>query len=53
MYYEYISSNNLYIFQLLFCLPQLSYGFLENIFPYIVPYALPLAQIALTGKLPQ
>jgi len=36
---------------LLFCLPHLSKTFFERVFPYIVPTVLPLAQIALTGKI--
>ena len=35
---------------LLFCLPHLSNTYHSTVFPYIVPYALPLAQIAQTGK---
>ena len=35
---------------LLFCFSHLSIYYYYNIFPYIVPYVLPLAQIALTGK---
>ena len=35
---------------LLFCFSHLSIYYYDNIFPYIVPYILPLAQIALTGK---
>ena len=35
---------------LLFCLPQLSDAYFTDVFPYIVPTVLPLAQIALTGK---
>ena len=39
------------IFNLLvFCFPHLSIYYYDNIFPYAVPYILPLAQIALTGK---
>ena len=36
---------------LLFCFSHLSIYYYDNIFPYIVPYILPLAQIALTGKI--
>ena len=35
---------------LLFCFSHLSDYYYDNIFPYIVPHILPLAQIALTGK---
>ena len=36
---------------LLFSMPHLSDNFMRFVFPYIVPYVLPLAQIALTGQL--
>lgn len=36
---------------MLFCLPHISTAYFDNVFPYIVPYILPLAQIALTGNL--
>ena len=36
---------------MLFCLPHISDGYMDIVFPYIVPYILPLAQIALTGML--
>ena len=35
---------------LLFCFSHLSDYYIDNVFPYIVPHVLPLAQIALTGK---
>ena len=35
---------------LLFSLPQLSEDFFFDVFPYIVPTVLPMAQIALTGE---
>ena len=35
---------------LIFSFSHLSIYYYDNIFPYIVPYILPLAQIALTGK---
>ena len=35
---------------LLFSMPHLSDSFMRFVFPYIVPYVLPLAQIALTGQ---
>ena len=36
---------------MLFCLPHISASYFDSVFPYIVPYILPMAQIALTGKL--
>ena len=35
---------------LLFSLPHLCLSYQQHVFPYIVPYVLPLAQIAQTGK---
>ncbi len=35
---------------LLFCLPHLSRDYFTDVFPYIVPTVLPMAQIALTGE---
>jgi hypothetical protein len=36
---------------LVFCLPVLSNEYKDGVAPYIIPYILPMAQIALTGTL--
>ena len=35
---------------LVFCLPVLSIEYKDGVAPYIIPYILPMAQIALTGN---
>ena len=36
---------------MVFCLPRMSDTYNKEVAPYIVPYILPMAQIALTGRI--